>query len=58
MAEQLSDHDLLVRIDERVNHLAGVLPALGRRITRLEWAIPGLIGLGGVVGWILGGIPL
>jgi len=54
--QDLSDHDLLIRIDERTRDLVDEIRGNGsdgliRRVSRLEKFMWGLLAIGGCVGW-------
>ena len=55
-AQDLSDHDLLIRIDERTRDLVDEIRGNGsdgliRRVSRLEKFMWSLLAIGGCVGW-------
>jgi len=54
--QDLSDHDLLIRIDERTRDLVDEIRGNGsdgliRRVSRLEKFMWSLLAIGGCVGW-------
>ena len=54
--QDLSDHDLLIRIDERTRDLMDEIRGNGsdgliRRVSRLEKFMWSLLAIGGCVGW-------
>jgi len=54
--QNLSDHDLLIRIDERTRDLVDEIRGNGsdgliRRVSRLEKFMWSLLAIGGCVGW-------
>ena len=55
-ARDLSDHDLLIRIDERTRDLVDEIRGNGsdgliRRVSKLEKFMWSLLAVGGAVGW-------